>query len=198
VEKTNPIQTQSKPISEKLFIGQNKPLVVVTPIYIIPGIAENGIKMCTTRLSVINHTGFEAKNTVIDCSYGGNVWISAWVQAEIDRKEKEGKNVGEKGVVKGQYYPSLSKKNSIQLLTHNKGMIVSFTGQLDLEKQVSSKGKEGYPVLVRVKWENDRGSVFEEIHKYKLISTMVGEGRHFTFIPEGVISQKNMEIIPGK
>ena len=153
--------------------------------------------MCTTHLSVINHTGFAACNVVIDFSYGGIVYISAWVQAENDRKEKERKIVEEKDVVIGQYYPSLSKKNSIPLLTHNERIIISFTGQLDLEKQVSSKGKEGYTILVRVKWENERGTVFEEIHKYKLISTIVGEGRNFTFIPEGIISQKNMETRTG-
>lgn len=174
----------------KLFVGKNKPHVVATPIGIIPGKADDGNKMCTTLFSVINHSGFVAYNIVIDVAYEGIVWISAWLEAEKDRKWKEAKIGAEKGMVIGQIYPSISKKNSFQL-NPNESKSIGFTGSLDLEERVSSKGTEGFPVLVRIRWENDSGYVFDEVHKYKLTSTRSGEGRHFTFIPEGIISQKN-------
>jgi hypothetical protein len=40
--------------TEKLFVGQNKPLIDVTPIGIIPGIADDGNKMCATLYSILN------------------------------------------------------------------------------------------------------------------------------------------------
>ena len=185
--------------AKKLFVGQNKPLIDVAPIGIIHGIAEDENKMCATLFSVVNYSGFVAYNILIDVAYEGNVWILEWLRAEKDRKEKEGKNK-EKVVVTKGYYPSISTRKTIKKLipgeTREKdfeGKAIGISGSLDLEKRVVSKGKEGFPVFVRLTWENNRGHVFDEIHKYKLICTKgVSEsGRAFTFIPEGIISQKN-------
>jgi hypothetical protein len=44
-------------------------------------------------------------------------------------------------------------------------------------------------VQIRVTWENNRGHVFDEIRKYKLLCTKTEIGHAFTFIPEGIISQ---------
>jgi hypothetical protein len=192
---------QANERAEKLFVGQNKPLIDVAPIGIIHGIADDGNKMCATLFSVVNYSGFVAYNIVIDVAYEGNVWILEWLKAEKDRKEKEGTNKDEKVVVTKQYYPSISTRKTIKKLkpgeTREKdfeGKAIVVSGSLDLEERVVSKGKEGFPVFVRVTWENDRGHVFDEIHEYTLTCTKgVSEsGRAFTFIPKGIISQRNL------
>jgi hypothetical protein len=64
------------------------------------------------------------------------------------------------------------------------------SGEFDLELYVVGK-KEGFPIMVRVTWENKSGHVFDEIHEYELLCTETGIGHSFTFIPKGIISQKN-------
>ena len=59
--------------------------------------------------------------------------------------------------------------------------------------------KRSIKVFMRVTWENDNGHVFDEIHQYNLLCTEsvqeedseLDSGLSFTFIPEGIISQKN-------
>jgi len=73
------------------------------------------------------------------------------------------------------------------------------SGQLDLDNQVRGAKFKGHKVLVRVTWENDKGHVFDETHQYNLLCTesvqekdsKLDSGLSFTFIPEGIISQKN-------
>jgi hypothetical protein len=174
--------------AEKLFVGQNKPLIDVTPIGIYTGIAKNGNKMCATLYSILNYSGFDANNISVDIAYEGNVYISEWLRAKKDseRKKKEGVDPN---VILNYLYPS---RPDVQIPELKSGEVKEYrgaSGSLDLDKRVVDMGKKGFPVLIRVTWENDIGHVFDEIRKYKLLCTKEGIGHAFTFIPEGIISQ---------
>lgn len=187
---------QANERAEKLFVGQNKPLIDVAPIGIVQSKRKDGTKMCTTQFSVVNYSGFVAKQIAIDVKYGDNVWISEWVKADNERKEKEEKGV-ETRVVLNHLYPSIPKVLISELkpgTTEKRDFewpFVYTSAQLDLEVNVVDKKNEGFPVLVRVTWQNEDEHVFEKIHNYKLLCTTVGSGRAFTFIHEGIISQRN-------
>lgn len=180
---------QSNERTEKLFVGQNKPLIDVTPISITSGESETGAKMALTTFSVVNYSGFVAYNIAIDVKYPeSNTWISEWLKADHDKKTEE------PGVVIGKTFltaPKAPTSNALKELKPGGRAISKHNGQLDLEKTVGNAGNDGHTVLVRVTWENDSGHVFDEIHQYNLLCAESGPGRSFTFIPEGVISQKN-------
>jgi len=192
------ITRQSNDRMEKLFVGQNKPLIGVAPISITQYESETGVKMALTKLSVVNYSGFVASNIVIDFRYINNVWISEWLKADHDKKTGKG------GVAIGKEFFSvpkappevlipgvLARETFIpELQPYGRGVAIHI-GQLDLEKTVGGTKQAGHTVLVRVTWENDSGHVFDEIHQYNLLCTKSGSGRSFTFIPEGIISQKN-------
>ncbi len=208
---------QSNERAEKLFVGQNKPLIDVIPISIIQGERKDGTKMCATRYSVVNYSGFDAYNIGYDIKYGSD-WISEWVKAkdsikEIAKKKADDnkKEKVEKRVILNHSYISRPKVIIPKLMSGEtiggdfkwppldasgeldfKRLPRYASGEFDLEAHVVDKD-EGFPVLMRVTWENKSGHVFDEIHKYKLLCTDVGQGLSFTFIPEGIISQKNME-----
>jgi hypothetical protein len=176
--------------AEKLFIGQNKPLIDVTPIGIIPGIADDGNKMCATLYSVLNYSGFDANNISVDIAYGGNVYISEWLRAKKDSDLKRIKSA-DPNLILGNLYPS---RPDVQIKELKSGEVKEYrgaNGNLDLDKQVISMGKKGFLVHIRVTWENNQGHVFDEVRKYKLLCTKHEKGHSFTFIPEGIVSQKN-------
>lgn len=178
---------QANDRAEQLFIGQNKPLIDVTPIGIYPGIAKDGNKMCATLYSILNYSGFDANNISVDIAYGGNVYISEWLRAKKDSERK--KEGVDPNVVVGDFYPS---RPDVQIKELKSGEVKEYrgvNGNLDLDKQVVIMGKKGFPVLIRVTWKNNRGHVFDEIRKYKLLCTTKGIGHAFTFIPEGILSQ---------
>jgi hypothetical protein len=201
--------------AKKLFIGQNKPLIDVTPIGIVQVERkdEKKTKMCVTLFSIVNYSGFDAYNIAFDIKYGSD-WISEWGKAENNRKEKvkikaedNGKETVEKRVMLNHLYTSRPNALIPKLMSgETKGRDFKLppfvsgelylksppfaSGEFDLEVNVVAKN-EGFPILVRVTWENESGYVFDEIHKYKLLCTESGSGLSFTFIPEGIKSQKN-------
>lgn len=181
--------------AERLYVGQNQPMIDVTPI----GISQDAAGThATTVFSIVNYSGFKAKNIGIDLKYGNNSWILEWIKA---RRENTTTNpIG--GVVKENLYVSRSSSIIREIEpgetkeSDEKGKKIAITGSLNLESDVCSKGNNGFPVLVRVTWENLNDHVFDEVHKYRLICTKDTQptdqrgGRAFTFIPEGIISKK--------
>lgn len=190
---------QSNERAEKLFVGQNKPLIDVTPIRIAQIEDSNVGKHGVTLFSIANYSGFVAKEIRIDVKYGDNDWISEWIKANEDNKINK-KNKKE-GIVKNRLYKSTTSTKSGLFIprlepgeTEEKKHVSIVSGSLDLENQVCSKGDEGFQVLVRVTWENIKGHVFDEIRKYRLICTKVESGRALTFIYEGIISYPRKEL----
>ncbi len=162
---------------------EDKPIIDVTPI----GISQNEEKMAATCFRAVNNSQFIARHIAIDVKYGDNYWISEWVKAEEDRKRKENKKEG----VGSQIHFSKPKILLPELKPGEMKENLFAIGSLDLEKKVSGDEKNGFYVLVRITWENEIGRTFDEVHKYKLISTTVESGRSYTFISEGIISQKD-------
>lgn len=181
--------------AERLYVGENYPLIGVTPI----GISQNADGTQTvTRFSVVNYSGFKAFNVAIDLKYGENDWILEWRKA---RDEKIVKGQAQ-GVVREKPYMShpISKIREMKpgetKERDEAGEMIEIIGSLNLEDNVCTQGSKGFSVLVRVTWENVNGHVFDEVHQYRLIGTKdveqsdPGGGRAFTFVPEGVKSQK--------
>lgn len=94
---------QSNERAEKLFIGQNKPLIDVTPFKITQYEINKETKMCETLCSIVNYSGFVAYNIVVDVTYISNVWITEWLKADYDNKKME------KGVVIGKPFFTVPK-----------------------------------------------------------------------------------------
>lgn len=180
---------QSNNRSELLFMAQQKPIIDITPIAIRQNDDRPGV---TTYFSLVNSSGFKAKNVRIDLKYK-NDWIGEWLKADQDKKKK-GTN---KGVVPGELYHSapavqveiLEIKPGETKKEVEKGEKIGISGSFDLESVCKTDDKT-YTVWVRVSWENIFGHVFDEVHKYELLCTEAQEGKSFTFIPKGIISQK--------
>lgn len=172
----------------KLFVGQNKPLIDVSPI----DIKQVNKKFTETRFSVVNYSGFVASNIRIDVKYDAgsdtNTWNAQSYKANIDKQKKGNKT----GVVIGDCYSLKPDVNDLisQLKPGERGSVKSI-GSLPLRQKIVT-GYDHYYVYVRVTWENKKGHIFDEIHKHKLIWTKEGSGIALTMIPEGVVSQKDI------
>lgn len=190
---------QSNDRAQKLFVGQIKPLIDVSP----NDITQVGDHQCNTRLSFSNYSGFDAKKIGIDVRYGPNTnaWIGEWRKAynDVDEKNKNGIVIDKTYSTKPLLTIPELKSGETDAIDFNISDI-SFTGSLNL-KEVCDEGPSGYPFYVRITWQNEKGHVFDEIHKYKLLCTSVDigkepnirRGRSLTFIPEGVMSHKGKE-----
>lgn len=186
--------------AEKLFVGENRPLVDVTPIAIRQKASGTH---ATTVFSIVNYSGFPAYEIGIDLKYGANSWILEWLKA---RGEKLKKGAAE-GVVPEKFYSSpptahVSELGPGETAERDKsGYQIEITGSLNLEDDVCAKGDEGMPVWVRVTWQNASRHVFDSVYEYRLICTKDTEirdqagGRSLTFVPLGVVSQKDR--LPG-
>jgi hypothetical protein len=173
----------------RAFEADKRPLIDVAPIKIMQNL--NGTH-AITLLSITNFSGFTAYNVAVDLKYGEYSWISEW------RKANGGKQ-SDCGVVKGDWYVSapeviIKRLEPGETRTteglDKKGMILS--GTLNLQKEVVAKRDKGLPVIVRATWENEKGHVFDIVHEYQLIGTTnSANGRSFTFIPKGILAQKD-------
>ena len=205
---------QSNVRTGKIFVGQNKPLIDVSPVNIKLNKAKSH---STISFSITNYSGFDAYDITIDTKYGGNykgdnAWHLKWKEADNERIRKINEKVDKKGIaVEPNEYPlppqgyEIKKLRAGQTVNKNfKGEAIAFRGSLHLEKKylASDNRIKGYPIFVRITWKNEKGHVFDEIHKYSLIWTRVSDSNNpndlnssvgwaFTLIPEGIISKKD-------
>lgn len=182
---------QSNKRAEQFFAGEIRPLIDVTPIGIaeVP-VAEGGTQV-TTVFSVANYSGFTAYKVGIDLKYGDSSWILEWRKAHTERIQKG----VSKGIVLGKLYESAPGFDIPKLEPGATTNYPGITGSLSLEGSICASGTKGFPIWVRVTWRNEKDHIFDEIHKYKVICTKdadqgPNEGISFTFIPEGIVSQK--------
>ncbi len=186
--------------AERLFVGADRPLIDVTPIAIRQRLPAR--THAETLFSIANYSAFPAYKISLDLKYDEIGWITEWLKANL---ESVGKGDA-KGVVGDKWYPSppeLPSAPRLSKLARGEKAQWSLTGALDLENGVCPKKNKGLPISVRVTWQNDpnKGHVFDEIHRYTLICTVntggvPPTGISFTFIPEGVIAQKDTSIEP--
>lgn len=175
--------------AERIFQGQIRPLVDAAPIAVEQSSCGRYTK---TYFSVVNYSGFIAKDVVIDLKYGSNSWIQEWIKAKDEMENKT-----EQGVVPGKIYTSEparkieTLKPGDTIYCNNKGEKIFISGSLNLEKTVCNNEKNVLSVLVRISWKNEKGHAFDAVKKYSLVCTKAGKegdkvrGRAFTFIPQG-------------
>ncbi len=188
------LSQQANERTARLFIGQNRPLIDVTPIAIRQVHVSDDTQV-VTFFSIANYSGFSAFDIAIDLKYGGYSWILEWRKARTDRDGK-GKATG---VELDKIY-SLPPNPQISELAAgdrtefpSQGSLQGISGSLSLEPLCNSA--DGLPVWVRITWRNENRHIFDEIHKFTLRCTTDGKtGRAFTMIPEGVTSQKGRGI----
>lgn len=178
--------------AEMLFIEQIRPQISVIPNLI----TQNGTHP-TTSIKVTNSSGFLAKNILVDVKYGDNSWIGEWSIANAKAKLQKYIQNNAKEFILNVDNIDITP-NKIPLLKPGETEQKKFGGELNLEMQVCSKGQEGFPIYVRVTWQNEYFRPFNEIHEYQLICTInnnendpdAGRGRTFKFIPKGIVSRK--------
>ena len=171
--------------AEKLFIGQNKPLIDITPIAI--GQSSKGTHV-TITLSINNYSGFKALNIGCDIKYGDRGWHGEWIKAS---EQTGGLRLGVPyDPLPKVYFPKLESgetgKEEIE------GEYIWSSGALNLENEVCQAKNREMPIQIRVRWENENHHIFDEVHEYKLRCTIAfkNDGRSFTFIPVGIVSKK--------
>ncbi len=175
----------------RVFVAENRPLIDVTPV----GVQKDGAHV-STLFTVANYRGFTAYEIGLDIKYGDYPWMSEYIKAAADNKGKEKEGVVEKHI----YLSPPATPTSIGLEELRPGQTISiagkeldalgYSGTLDLEKEVTTKGDKGLTVAIRATWKNKKkgGHVFDIVYQYQLIGTRVDKGRSFTFIPKGIVS----------
>ena len=188
-------------ITRKLFIGQNTPLIDVSPVALF---SQNNFT--TIRLSVANYSGFDAYNIGLDVKYDEIGWINEWIKARGDKQQR---SEGQKTIIDNTVYslpprviPGLEELRAGETKEKDKqNQFFEFRGSLNLQSACEdSQTKNGFFIWIRVTWQNDRRHTFDEIHKYKLICTNDKDkdkqgivGYALTLIPEGIISRKDVK-----
>lgn len=185
--QTGTIYNKNLDITKQIFIAQDEPRISVIP----EAIAESELKNSAIRFSLVNYTGFIAKHVSMDIKYLNPKRLSTW-----SLKWNAAHQYKTKGVQFGVWYP-LGQKQAIDHIdaygheTFETSKIETYgTHALDLQTEVCDANQNGFPVLVRATWENEKGRRFDEVEKFRLVCTMdwignkKGEGRSFTMIPE--------------
>jgi len=188
--------------ARKVFVGQNTPLIDVTPV----GLATEG-SFTMIFFSIANYSGFTAYDIAIDLKLA-DAWIMEWLKAN---REKVGKPEHERAMLQktayplvpgsspgqGAYWPKLKSGETV-----GQGKLPGISGYFDLQRFCPEIGKgvpsSRHPVQVRATWKNDRGHVFDEVHQYSLICTLDQDkdeknrvGYAFTLVPDGIVSKKD-------
>jgi hypothetical protein len=83
---------------------------------------------------------------------------------------------------------SLSR-TKVALLAPKDVKPLSSTGQVPVSDEQFKEGK--FPIRIRVRWENQKRHLFDEIHDYYLVCTTVGNGKSYTLIPAGTVTRKD-------
>lgn len=178
--------------TQRLFIGEDSPQVQAVPY----AIGENSkTHNSTISFELVNYTGFDAKDVSIDVKYCVansrlRHWAGEWVKANIEVNGKAASGVVEDS---GYFFAAPSKVDLLprftKVDTKERGLGIA-ADALHIETDVCNQGDLGLPVLVRVRWRNEKGRAFDEIHKYKLLCTKnwidknTPRGRAFAFTPE--------------
>lgn len=152
--------------AEQLFMGQRRPILQVRPIAIKDYPEFPAVE---TFLSIINYSGFIARNISFDLKYNHNDWCGEWLRAEKNKKPATS-NVSEK-------YYSISE-SIIDELQPGCFHEASIRGVLNLDDVCK---KKNIPVYVKARWENESKFIFEKIWQYNLICTSAAEGRSIDF-----------------
>ena len=153
--------------AEQLFMGQRRPILQVRPVAIKDYPEFPAVE---TSLSIVNFSGFLARNISFDLKYGDYGWCGEWLRADMDNKQVSSNVSGKcytiSEVIIDELRPAQSYKASIR-------------GSLDLNKVCN---KKELPVYIKARWANESNFIFEKIWQYTLICTSVGGGKSIDFV----------------
>ncbi len=153
--------------AEQLFMGQRRPILLVRPVAIKDYPEFPAVE---TSLSIVNFSGFIARNISFDLKYGDNDWCGEWLRADQDKKQVSSNVSGKcytiSAAIIDELRPAQSYKGSIR-------------GSLDLNEACK---KKKLSVYVKARWANESNFIFEKIWQYTLICTTVAQGRSIDFI----------------
>jgi hypothetical protein len=63
-----------------------------------------------------------------------------------------------------------------------------WVGKLPGERLLEDTREKEMDIFVRTTWKNEKHNTFDRIRKYKLVCTVDGNGKSFTFIPQQIVS----------
>ena len=177
---------QSDDRAEKMFTSNIKPLIQNRPIDFEIAQAIEGTTW-RTKLEVINYSGFDAFNITSDLKYGTNDWLVEWFMA--NKKKLEEKNALGKPLTDWEkkelinYEPPIIKK-----LEAGHRVETRVLGAAPSRSNFCETARDHEKIFVRTAWANEKGHTFDLIREYTLLCTFANGGRHYSFIPENIVS----------
>jgi hypothetical protein len=132
------------------------------------------------KYMILNHSEFPAFSVGIDHKYSENDWLLEWNKARIKDLIDKGSRTLEEDAELAQ-----RKQFTGPLMSLDPGMKADGYLAGAIPKNISDLAKppNGFPISIRVTWRSKDGRQFESVLKYKLISTKVGAGETFSFLP---------------
>ena len=150
--------------ANKLFDAQRMPQIAVNPTKMEPSKMEPFTDTHSVfTFEYMNYTIFDANNVEVDALFGpdSNKWVRQYEETETGISKKPHK--------------LLSQEKRVAKIRASAPLKKIFDGSKILEKG-------GYPISVRVKWENIYGRPYDVIYKYILRQTKVGQNVTYDFI----------------
>jgi len=157
----------------ELNTARMRPLIDVTPIEVKS--TGNARRQHTIlNLAITNYSGFEARNVRMDLNYNSpenHGWIGEWVKSNKQSKT---------GIDTNKTYHSYAYF-LIGDLDPGKHKTTSISGEFNLKIDVC-ENKDPKPVLVRITWEGENGSAFDEIQRFDWICNIAKGKMHPTLM----------------
>ena len=132
-----------------MFVGENRPLIDVTPVAIEQVQLSSGEKQAQTVFSIANYSGFTAYDIAFDTRYGDDTatWIGEWAKADTDRQAKG----PAQNVELTKFYnsrpvspPGMEKLDAGETIQNTAMHHLISQGSLDLERTVCERGTKGF------------------------------------------------------
>ncbi len=181
------------------FPSETHPLIKERPYEF--SLTENGWK---TMLEVVNYSGFDAYSVTFDFKYGNNDWVSEWTKAKEDSKKKQSEELPRlKSIITSATTSQVvvedidkpKENDSTTSKERSQEFKIDTLGARSIRKfAVTVSGAPSKPdfckkksdseiVFVRTIWKNKYQQTFDNLRKYMLICTKVGNGQSYTFLP---------------
>jgi hypothetical protein len=132
------------------------------------------------RYMILNYSDFPAFSVAIDHKYSENDWLLEWNKARIKDLQDKGGRTQEEDVELAQRKQFTGPLPSLEPGMKADGYLA---GAIPQNISDLAKPPNGFSISIRISWRSKEGQQFESVLRYKLISTKVGGGETFSFIP---------------
>jgi hypothetical protein len=134
----------------------------------------------TVIYEIVNHSNFPAFDVESDLKFNKNDWINNWSNTRAKELEKKGNNrtLEEDNEMKIRKIASASHKKlepgeEVQKMIN----VICPKDVCDL-----AKAQNGFHICLKIVWYSEKKQKFEEVKKYSLLCTKVGETEKFSFL----------------